>query len=329
MAAPRRISRDKLLDVAADLFAEKGFEGTSITDITDALKITRPTLYAHAKSKGDLLESINERLLIFFKTNLKSYAREEDPPLKRIEGFIRLQLEATRHFPSSFRLAMRSARDSSIPHSPALHDMWHHHDVTMLRAIEEAQRLGQLTHAIPAKILKHMIWGVLNDIPYWYRPFGPLSAEELTGQILNFLTSSVPPENAAATVKHYVARPVSFEVAREWRYETCAIDDHKISARAFVPQQSIINGNHQMAAAIAGLITWTCDTHYRETAQPRKGEWTVQDLSLRFFPSLDGGVLLCEAVRSLTTRKLEIWDIKLTLENRPEPLCLTRAIYAK
>lgn len=330
MAAPRRISRDKILDVAADLFAEKGYDGTSITDITDALKITRPTLYAHAKSKADLLEGINQRLLDFFKGNFAAFVRPQDPPTKRIEGFIRLQLDATRYFPSSFRLAMRSAHDASLPHSPALQEMWHHHDEVMSRAIEEAQQKNQITREIPPKILKHLIWGALNEIPYWYRPFGPLSAEELTGHILNFLTSAVPPGGSKdKVVKHYVSRADSMEVAREWRFETCSVGEHKVMTRAHVPTHSILYGTHQMTAAIAGLVIWTCESFFREVPQPRKGEWVLQDLSLRFFPPIVGGVILCQAERSLFTRKIEIWDVKVTHEDHHEALCLTRAIYGK
>jgi len=142
VAAPRRLTRDRLLDVSAELFAEQGHEGTSISDITDALRITRPTLYAHAKSKAELVEAIHERLVGFHDRIALTQIPEDASPLERIEGAIRTHLEATRYFAHPLRIALNSARDASIPYSKKLHDRWHQQDVLLDRAIEDGQRLG-------------------------------------------------------------------------------------------------------------------------------------------------------------------------------------------
>ncbi|HYX89398.1 MAG TPA: TetR/AcrR family transcriptional regulator [Gaiellaceae bacterium] len=47
--------RTQLTRQAARLFAEKGYHGTSIGEIADALGVQKGTLYAHIQSKQDLL----------------------------------------------------------------------------------------------------------------------------------------------------------------------------------------------------------------------------------------------------------------------------------
>src|SRR5213079_3626761 len=47
--------RSELTREAAKLFAEKGYHGTSIGEIADALGVQKGSLYAHIKSKQDLL----------------------------------------------------------------------------------------------------------------------------------------------------------------------------------------------------------------------------------------------------------------------------------
>src|ERR671934_2930234 len=47
--------RQELTRQAARLFAEKGYHGTSIGEIADALGVQKGSLYAHIKSKQDLL----------------------------------------------------------------------------------------------------------------------------------------------------------------------------------------------------------------------------------------------------------------------------------
>lgn len=51
---PRVLNRETGLDVAANLFWERGYEGTSIADLTAAMGITPPSLYATFGSKEEL-----------------------------------------------------------------------------------------------------------------------------------------------------------------------------------------------------------------------------------------------------------------------------------
>ncbi|MBA3717399.1 MAG: helix-turn-helix transcriptional regulator, partial [Actinobacteria bacterium] len=47
--------RSELIREAARLFAERGYHGTSIGDLAEALGVQKATLYAHIESKQDLL----------------------------------------------------------------------------------------------------------------------------------------------------------------------------------------------------------------------------------------------------------------------------------
>ncbi len=51
---PRKFDKDHALDTAMKVFMQKGYEATSITDITDALGINRPSVYAAFGNKEAL-----------------------------------------------------------------------------------------------------------------------------------------------------------------------------------------------------------------------------------------------------------------------------------
>lgn len=59
--------RDQILEVAADLFAERGFHGVSIAELGSACGFSGPALYKHFRSKqailAEMLVSISEVLL--------------------------------------------------------------------------------------------------------------------------------------------------------------------------------------------------------------------------------------------------------------------------
>src|SRR4030088_2423479 len=65
LPAPRR--RRQLLDVAVEVFAERGFHGTSMDDVADADGVTKPVLYQHFSSKRqlylELLDDVGSRLV--------------------------------------------------------------------------------------------------------------------------------------------------------------------------------------------------------------------------------------------------------------------------
>ena len=59
--------REQILDIAADLFAQKGFHGVSIAELGAACGFSGPALYRHFRSKdavlAEMLVSISDELL--------------------------------------------------------------------------------------------------------------------------------------------------------------------------------------------------------------------------------------------------------------------------
>jgi AcrR family transcriptional regulator len=58
--AERSASARRVLDAALELFAEHGFEGTSLQQIADRLGVTKAAVYYHFRSKDDLLTALVE-----------------------------------------------------------------------------------------------------------------------------------------------------------------------------------------------------------------------------------------------------------------------------
>jgi|tagenome__1003787_1003787.scaffolds.fasta_scaffold20899953_2 AcrR family transcriptional regulator len=56
--APATETRQRILDVATDLFRENGYAGTSIRDIADGLGMTKAALYYHFTCKDDVLDAL-------------------------------------------------------------------------------------------------------------------------------------------------------------------------------------------------------------------------------------------------------------------------------
>jgi len=63
VSRPGSATRQRIQDVARDLFARHGVQRTSLQDIADKLGITKPALYYHFSSREELVRSIVQPLI--------------------------------------------------------------------------------------------------------------------------------------------------------------------------------------------------------------------------------------------------------------------------
>jgi AcrR family transcriptional regulator len=69
-------TRDRLLEIAIDLFIEKGFDKTSLREIAEKLGVSKAALYYHFKSKEDILLALHLRLHEFGFDALRKLGEE-------------------------------------------------------------------------------------------------------------------------------------------------------------------------------------------------------------------------------------------------------------
>ena len=59
-STPRTDTRSRVQKVALELFAEQGYEKTSLREIAGRLGVTKAALYYHFKSKEDIVHSFTD-----------------------------------------------------------------------------------------------------------------------------------------------------------------------------------------------------------------------------------------------------------------------------
>jgi AcrR family transcriptional regulator len=67
-------TRERILDVALELFTDQGFDGTSMREIAARLGISKPAIYYHFASKEEILMALHMRLHDFGKAALERLA---------------------------------------------------------------------------------------------------------------------------------------------------------------------------------------------------------------------------------------------------------------
>jgi AcrR family transcriptional regulator len=81
MSEPKTGTRERIQQVALELFAERGYDKTSLREIADRLGVTKAALYYHFKTKEEILSSTLEDYLTEVH-DLIAWGREQPPSLE-------------------------------------------------------------------------------------------------------------------------------------------------------------------------------------------------------------------------------------------------------
>jgi AcrR family transcriptional regulator len=80
LTARRRATRDRVLEAASEVFAERGFHGASVEDICERAGFTRGAFYSNFASKDDLVLALSTRQMERVVERITAAARTEDSP---------------------------------------------------------------------------------------------------------------------------------------------------------------------------------------------------------------------------------------------------------
>jgi AcrR family transcriptional regulator len=188
--APRR-RQSEILEAAARVFHEKGYESTSIQDIADAVGILKGSLYYYITSKEDLLYEILQDVHQDALKNLDTIAELEGTALQKIRAFCVVHFAHNAEnlvkmgvFFKDFR-SLSGERRKTIVEERDLYD-------NFLRAlIRQAQKEGSVCPDIDPKLAAITILGMLNWVYQWYRPGAGMSAIEIANEYGDFVVAGL------------------------------------------------------------------------------------------------------------------------------------------
>lgn len=81
----------ELLDVAQELFFEKGYQKTSVNDIIEKVGVAKGTFYHYFKTKSDLLDKLVQRFTEGIHVEMKKLVKRNDlNALEKMNGFFAL-----------------------------------------------------------------------------------------------------------------------------------------------------------------------------------------------------------------------------------------------
>lgn len=194
--------RDQLIDVAAKLFSERGYHGTSMQDLAEALGILRGSIYAHISSKEDILFEIVDRGAERFISRLDLIAASGDPADIKITKAITAHIETVTEHLDVATVFLNDWKFLSGPRRAAIAAKRDRYEQLLRQVIADGIRSKHFRKGLDPKFAALQLLSAMNWTYQWYHPGGPLSAKQIGNKMADSILNGFLENGAARKGEH-------------------------------------------------------------------------------------------------------------------------------
>lgn len=169
----------EILDVASEVFYEKGFAQGTLSDIARQVGLTQPALYHYVASKDELLERIMLQVASDLSVALDDARSVNETATDQLRAVIRHVTAAVVANRKTFAVYWQEMKALPEPLRTDIRSREHGFVAAIRDVVTEAQREGSLPVESAAGILTSGLLGMMCWTYHWYEPDRSMSAEEI------------------------------------------------------------------------------------------------------------------------------------------------------
>ncbi|MGW5717253.1 TetR/AcrR family transcriptional regulator [Amycolatopsis sp. NPDC003865] len=185
MTAPRRgrpgYDLESLLQVAVKLFNERGYDGTSMEDLSRKLGITKSAIYHHVPSKEELLRLSVDRALDGLFEVAASTDQLDGRAIDRLEHLVRGSVLVLADRLPFVTLLLRVRGNTKVERAALARRREFDRLVTDL--VKQAEAEGDIRPDVDPSVTARLIFGMVNSLIEWYKPRRGSAATEVADAV--------------------------------------------------------------------------------------------------------------------------------------------------
>ncbi len=180
-----QVGPEQVAEAAAKLFREKGYHGTSMQDIADAVGIHKGSLYPHIRSKDALLYQVINGALQTTTQQLEVIADSPVPPIEKLRDAVEGHIRSTIAHRDRIAVFLEASKYLSPARRRSALKQQRRYESLIERILDEGVQAGQF-RPCDAKIISFAILGMSNWVYRWYSPKGNLTVADLAKDFAEF-----------------------------------------------------------------------------------------------------------------------------------------------
>ncbi|MFN8440231.1 MAG: TetR/AcrR family transcriptional regulator [Caldilineaceae bacterium] len=186
-------SRNRILDVAEQLYMERGYRAVSLRDIANALSIKQASLYYHfPDGKEQLFEAVVERAMLRHKAGIEAVVAAQLPNIRRqllavIEWF-------NSQPPMNFTAMMHTDMPALRPERTKALEVTAHRALfePLFGIVIQAMQRGEIRPINPA-MMAGMMLAVLSGLEYGLRQVAEAERPRMIEEVVDLLLQGLYP----------------------------------------------------------------------------------------------------------------------------------------
>lgn len=183
--------RSRVLQVAAKLFRDQGFDKTTVRQIAEACDLLPGSLHYRYKSKDDILVDMMRIAIDRTIRSTVAAVAAEDEPSARIQAAVRAHMRVLLSGDDMVYVLLfewRALSGDARTEIMRERDRYERHWDAMLDALRIQ---GFIREDVDIHTLRLIGLGAINWMATWYRPNGPLSIDEICDRVWTILSRGV------------------------------------------------------------------------------------------------------------------------------------------
>lgn len=191
--------RTEMVSVAARLFSERGYHGTSMQHLADGLGLQRGSLYAHIGSKEDLLLDVVMEGADRFLARGESAAASTGPASDRLRRLLVGHVETAIEHLDAATVFLNEWRYLSEDLRAVVQDKRDRYEAIVRTIVEDGIASGELDPAADVRFAARLVLSAGNWTYAWYRPGGELGPQEIGDRFAELVLNGLKRRDGVAT----------------------------------------------------------------------------------------------------------------------------------
>lgn len=190
--SPEKINaqRLKVLEKAAELFAEKGFHATSVDDIAKALNLTKGSVYYYIPTKDEILFQVHDYALDLLLENAEAIIKSDDPPDLKLRRIITSHILSNVTEMSVVAALLQMQFALTGEGRAKIVEKRDRYDRILRQVIRDGINQRLFIKCDPTMV-SFFILGFINYIPQWYKEGGRLSKQAIADQFADLALRAI------------------------------------------------------------------------------------------------------------------------------------------
>jgi AcrR family transcriptional regulator len=191
ISAPDSGARERVLDAAVELFAQQGYDGTSVTQVITRAGVAKGGFYHHFASKEALLYEVYGDLIGRQLDAMDEIRGRRLPAAETLRALIHDLVVTTAASARPALVFWREMNKLGDERTAQYRQQRRRYHDTVRKLVRDAQTAGEFAAVASADTVTFTIFGFVNELPLWFKPGGRKRPAQLADELADLVLAAL------------------------------------------------------------------------------------------------------------------------------------------